>query len=640
MMPRVARGLRRWAVGTVLGAILLAGWVGSVAATVFDTPPVLGDRRVELTWPPDSPDDPVFNGNTVLRVDTTYTHLHGVGRAVRLIVSSSNGSTAYSLAEGESSIRAWHTADGGIAADLPLQPAGEPAADTPVALAIHASDSLMLGALPNGDLRLWRLDRPDSPVAREGHGGVRAMLFFPGIRDVTSLAYVSVGTDDTLRVWRRPGESLGGGWALSLLGVATGALDITSDRKMIAVGMQDGTIRVYAIDIDKPQDPPRSPLVILGQNVEDRHRGAITGLTFTKGHGKLASVDATGQVRVWRIPEGGAPLATVETGSVAPFIAFSSPDGRLLYVTKPDGTLELRNSDTGDIYRSEPVLLPAGVRVVTRSILTTDGVRTLVGDDDGRITVIRAGGCRPGADEASCFGGYMIWRSRTTRIEDAVLLRVYNYSDSTWTFQGSVRAFSDPDSIIPRKNPIERNQDPIDDFTIAGPSNGIPYFYSVTRFDLRYLGGGVFPVFPDSATQGVWAGFYRDHPGDSPTPLVAAASPDSVAPLLGQVIVVPNPFDMSEFELNRKWSEEQPAVEFRKLPDAATIRIYTLGGDLVRVIEHGRGRYQEARDTSSWDLRNSSGKRVTSGVYVYQVVTPAGNNLPGEVMQGYFTVVF
>jgi hypothetical protein len=106
------------------------------------------------------------------------------------------------------------------------------------------------------------------------------------------------------------------------------------------------------------------------------------------------------------------------------------------------------------------------------------------------------------------------------------------------------------------------------------------------------------------------------------------------------VIVVPNPFDVREFERNRKWAEERPQVEFRNLPEAATIRIYTLGGDLVRVIEHGRGRYQELRDASAWDFRNSSGKRVTSGVYIYQVVAPAGNHLPGEVAQGYFTVVF
>lgn len=179
----------------------------------------------------------------------------------------------------------------------------------------------------------------------------------------------------------------------------------------------------------------------------------------------------------------------------------------------------------------------------------------------------------------------------------------------------------------------------MEDFDVPGPSNGVPFFYSVTRFDWRYVGGGVFHVFPDSS-QAVYNGFYRDDPDGPPTPLAAQGSAETAEPLLGRVIVVPNPFDVREFERNRRWSEEQPWVEFRNLPEAATIRVYTLGGDLVRVIEHGRGAYGQADDATAWDLENSSGKRVASGVYIYQIVTPAANSLPGEVTQGYFTVVF
>ena len=631
MMPRVARGGRRgWVVGMALGSILLAGWVGSVAATVFATPPTLGDRRVELTWQPDA-DDPVYNGNIVVRVDATYTTIHHAGRPVRLILSNSDGSMAFSVAEGEDAIRGWDIADGHVETDLPLAPAGVPAAELPVALAMHASDQRILGALANGDLLLWRLDRPGPPESFAGQTGIRALVFYPGVSDTSDLRFVSAGTDDTLRVWRRPGELLGAGYAVPIPGGTTGAIDMSSDRKLVAVGTQDGTIRIYNVD-----SPPNSPLLILGQG-GDRHNGAVTSVTFAKSHRKLASVDVTGQIRIWRIPEGTL-LATVETGTVAPFIALSSPDGALLTVVTAAGVLEVRNGNSGAVY--EPVFQVPGVRVVTRSILTTDGARTLVGDDDGRITVVRARPCRPSADQPVCFGGYMIWRSRTPNIEDRQLLRKYDFADSTWTFRGAVRAFSDPDSIIPRKNPHERNEPPIEDFTVPGPPNGIPYFYSITRFDWHYLEGGNFPVFPDS-TQAVWSGFFRDSPGGPPTPLVAEAAPDSVEPVLGDVIVVPNPFVVREFErLTPPESPQVPQVEFRHLPAAATIRIYTLGGDLVRVIEHGRSRYGSADDASAWDFKNSSGKRVASGVYIYQVTTPAGNHLPGEVAQGHFTVVF
>jgi hypothetical protein len=611
-----------------LGSALLAGWVGPVGSTVFDTPPTLGDRRVVLTWQPDA-DDPLYNGNTVLRVAPRLTTIHGARRAVRLIVSSSDGSMAYTVAEGETVLRAWRTADGSVTADLPLGPTGEPAAEAPLAMAMHASDRRILGMLPNGDLRLWHLDHPGPPEIFPGQGGgCRALLFYPGVRDTLVLSYVSVGTDNTVRVWRRPGELLGPGYVIPVPGGTTRALDMTSDRRLVAVGTQDGTIRVYNIE-----RPPDSPLLILGAD-DDRHHGPVTGLSFTKDHRKLASVDTTGLIRIWRIPEGTLQ-ATVQTGAVAPSIAFSSPDGALLFVVMAEGRLEIRSGDSGEVYRSERVLQPEGERLVTQSILTADGVRTLIGDDDGGMTVVRAGACRPSADQPGCFGGYMIWRSRSPNIEDRQLLRIYNYADSTWTFREARRTFSDPDSIIRRKNPPLRNEPPMEDYDVAGPSNGIPYFYSITRFDLRYLEGGVFQVFTDSA-QAVFNGFFRDRPGGPPVSLAACARPDSVPPLIGQVIVVPNPFEADKWD--QDWGE--PQVQFRALPEAATIRIYTLGGDLVRVIEHGRGRYQELRDASAWDLRNSSGKRVASGVYIYQVVTPAGNHLPGEVVQGYFTVVF
>ncbi len=636
-MPRVAHGGRREWVGRMarwapLGSILLAGWVGSVAAAVFNTPPMLGDRRVELTWQPDA-DDPVYNGNVVVRVDTLYAAIHPAARAVRLLMSSSDGSMVYSAAEGESVIRGWAITDGRVEVDLPLGQAGEPAAEMPVVLTMHASDQRILGALRNGDFRLWRLDRSGPPESIVGQTGVRALVFYPAVSDTADLRFVSAGTDDTLRVWLRPGELLGPGYAIAVPGGATGALDMTSDRKLVAVGTRDGTIRIYDIE-----SPPSSPLLILGQGSE-RHNGPVTGLTFTKGRRKLASVDSTGQVRIWRIPEGTL-LTAMETGAVAPFVALSSPDGALLSVVTSEGRLEVRSGDSGAIYRSESVFQTTGAFLVTKSILTTDGARMVIGDDDGRITVIRARPCRPGADEPGCFGGYMIWRSRTPNIEDRKLLRIYNYADSTWTFRDSVRTFSDPDSIIRRKNPYVRNEPEMEDFEVAGPFNGIPYFYSITRFDSRYLEGGVFPVFPDGA-QAVWNGFYRDISGGPPTPLTAEAPPDSVAPLLGQVIVVPNPFDIREFErLTPGGSPQEPQVEFRHLPEAATIRIYTLGGDLVRLIEHGRSRYGVAGDASAWDFKNSSGKLVVSGVYIYQVVTPAGNHLPGEVTQGRFTVVF
>ena len=249
MMPRVGRAARRsWVTGTVLAAVLALGWIGVAAATVFDVPPKLGDRRVDFSWQPDA-DDPIYNGNTVLQVASRVTTIHGSGRDVQAIVSSGDGSLAYSFAAGEQAIREWRVLGGTVQTDLPLGPAG-----APLALALHASDLRLLAALPDGRIGLWRLNRPGPVEILPGGGGVlRALLCYPGVRDTTTLPFVSVGVDDSLRVWAGPGELLGPRYVIPIPGGTTRALSITSDRRLVAVGTQDGA--AFLIERD---DPPAS----------------------------------------------------------------------------------------------------------------------------------------------------------------------------------------------------------------------------------------------------------------------------------------------------------------------------------------------------------------------------------------------
>ena len=72
-------------------------------------------------------------------------------------------------------------------------------------------------------------------------------------------------------------------------------------------------------------------------------------------------------------------------------------------------------------------------------------------------------------------------------------------------------------------------------------------------------------------------------------------------------------------------------ISFVNLPVEATIRVYTLTGILVDVIDHvdasGGGR-------AEWDLRNRNNNFIASGVYFFHVVTPAGDEHVGK-----FTVV-
>jgi hypothetical protein len=97
---------------------------------------------------------------------------------------------------------------------------------------------------------------------------------------------------------------------------------------------------------------------------------------------------------------------------------------------------------------------------------------------------------------------------------------------------------------------------------------------------------------------------------------------------LTQVHTVPDPYlATSQYDL----SPTTKQLMFVNLPPEATIRIYTLTGVLVDVINHqdetGGGRVQ-------WDVRNRNNQFVASGVYFYHVVTP-----DKEEHVGKFTIV-
>ena len=98
------------------------------------------------------------------------------------------------------------------------------------------------------------------------------------------------------------------------------------------------------------------------------------------------------------------------------------------------------------------------------------------------------------------------------------------------------------------------------------------------------------------------------------------------------VKVVPNPYIV--FNAWEK-STEQRYVRFTHLPNECTIRIYTLAGDLVKVIKHKDTRTLplDQGGTETWDFTNESpgssgtaisGQLIASGVYVYHVESPVG----------------
>ncbi|HUU28691.1 MAG TPA: hypothetical protein VM123_12845 [archaeon] len=120
---------------------------------------------------------------------------------------------------------------------------------------------------------------------------------------------------------------------------------------------------------------------------------------------------------------------------------------------------------------------------------------------------------------------------------------------------------------------------------------------------------------------------------------------------LAKIRVVPNPY-MASSALDL--SPDNRRIEFVNLPDRCTIRIYTLSGNLVNVLNHiganrqGWGNYQDwdrldadnnprvltgydnHGGTEPWNLRNRFGQTVASGLYFFHVTDSRGEAYTGK----------
>jgi len=91
---------------------------------------------------------------------------------------------------------------------------------------------------------------------------------------------------------------------------------------------------------------------------------------------------------------------------------------------------------------------------------------------------------------------------------------------------------------------------------------------------------------------------------------------------LQSVIVVPNPFRGAD-----RW--DQPGVsrvQFQNLPAQATVRVYTISGDLVAELD----KTDPQTGSLDWNLQNGDGQDVASGIYMYHVKSSQGYESKGH----------
>lgn len=217
------------------------------------------------------------------------------------------------------------------------------------------------------------------------------------------------------------------------------------------------------------------------------------------------------------------------------------------------------------------------------------------------------------------FTGYRVWRRSAQTDEDFQLLRTYSLLDSTWSFVGGERTFADPDSIIPRGQ--ERDPEFEEGTVVPGPFNGFGYDYAVTSYD-AVIDATSFPV---RITE-----FENEDPEDvaTPSPVFPGRQARQAIPLLGEVRVVPNPYN-PDADYGKQAFPGPPRVQFVNLPRTAHVEIYSVAGDLVRELDKID---DDNVDSIDWDLKNDDGRDVAPGIYVFLV------QASGETKTGRFVV--
>ncbi|HEX9652823.1 MAG TPA: hypothetical protein VGA99_03855, partial [bacterium] len=101
------------------------------------------------------------------------------------------------------------------------------------------------------------------------------------------------------------------------------------------------------------------------------------------------------------------------------------------------------------------------------------------------------------------------------------------------------------------------------------------------------------------------------------------------------VFAAPNPY--VEGDPLRSFGEPTPRkIEFRNLPERATIKIFGLSGDLITTIEHGPDDIGNRFGSTAWDQRSDSGLLVAPGLYIYVVESKTegtlGSKFSGKLM--------
>jgi hypothetical protein len=164
--------------------------------------------------------------------------------------------------------------------------------------------------------------------------------------------------------------------------------------------------------------------------------------------------------------------------------------------------------------------------------------------------------------------------------------------------------------------------------------SGFTYYYNVTTYDRGYFRGFNTHNKEDNyicdddlenpATPG--------DPVDCDTKSIAFEMTVDAGADINTVFAVPNPYRTGTSEMTTPYYHNYPdmAIKFFNMPSEAQIKIYTVAGDLV-----WEGSHQSVDGSDgimNWDVKNKNGQEVGSGVYIFRVETPNGDDVYGRIV--------
>ncbi len=150
------------------------------------------------------------------------------------------------------------------------------------------------------------------------------------------------------------------------------------------------------------------------------------------------------------------------------------------------------------------------------------------------------------------------------------------------------------------------------EYIIGDLLESVPHYLSVTAFDF----GDMFSEYSSVETS----------PLDNVVEVWAVNSADSVVRKGLEVRVYPNPYVRGGAAPPEASPSYESGIVFGNLPPRCTIKIFTISGDLVRELSHP-SIYSDTDSQIRWDLRNKKERLVKSGIFLYAVESPWGDQI-------------